>query len=132
MIHLVGVRISLYFRHTLLSLASFRNIRLSRGIQWRKKNKTPLNSFSQIQQNQRLKSKTSRAVSSDAANIRRMTCSSWHRMPTPPLVTFPDRMKNRLSGVSCRTQVLVSLAMVVTTPEHTEESQLLMTFCLST
>lgn len=47
---------------------------------------------------------------------RTPTCESSHHMLTPPLVTFPDRTKNRLSGVSRRVQLLVSFEMVLMTP----------------
>ena len=46
------------------------------------------------------------------------TWDSSHHIPTPPLSTLPDNTKYRLSGVSLRTHVLVSLEMVVTTPGY--------------
>lgn len=45
-------------------------------------------------------------------------------MLTPPLVTFPDRTKNRLSGVSLRMQLLVSFEIVVMTPGPSEANPL--------
>lgn len=41
-------------------------------------------------------------------------------MLTPPLATFPDRTKNRLSGVTRSTHVFVSFDMVVMTPGEEE------------
>lgn len=42
-------------------------------------------------------------------------------MLTPPFATLLDMTKNRLSGVSRRTQVLVSFEMVVMTPSGDKE-----------